>query len=79
MELLKVLSVLEPGVSNSMLNTQFELEVARILLVKRESLKIIDDHMKIITDIYNQLYNASDGKAILDTRLTRIKEQVSSY
>ena len=80
-QLISELSILEPGISNSVLNTKFELEVAEILKIKRQSkskdecLKLIANHMENITKIYNLIIVASDGKALIDNRLKKIKEE----
>ena len=80
-QLLSELSILEPGISNSVLNTKFELEVAEILKIKRQSkskdedLKLIACHLENITKIYNLLIVASDGKALIDNRYKKIKEE----
>ncbi|XP_070506795.1 SET domain-containing protein SmydA-8-like [Chironomus tepperi] len=80
-QLLSELTILEPGISNSVLNTKFELNVAEILIIKRqfkpkdETSKLIASHMAKITEIYNLLRVASDGKALIDNRFKKIKEE----
>jgi len=80
-QLLSELSILEPGISNSVLNTKFELEVAEILKIKRqfkskdETIKLIANHLENIIRIYNLLIVASDGKALIDNRFKKIKEE----
>ena len=56
-------------------------EIAKILKIKRqfkskdETLKLIASHMEKIAEIYNLLRVASDGKALIDNRYKKIKEE----
>jgi hypothetical protein len=67
-----VLSVFEPGISNSVLNCQFELTAAKIMLAKRES----KDFEHLVTELqkpYDMLVAASENKSLFESRLKRIK------
>ncbi|KAG5684028.1 hypothetical protein PVAND_013281 [Polypedilum vanderplanki] len=65
-EMIKLLSIFEPGISNSVLNTQFELEACKIVLKRNDSSK------EKLLKVYNQLITSSEGKSLLETRLKRI-------
>lgn len=82
--MIKLLSIFEPGISNSVLNTQFELEAATIMKIKiqfkskDEEIKLIAAHMETLCKVYDLLIDANEGKALLENRFKRIKDQIAT-
>lgn len=82
-----MLSVLEPGISNSVLNTKVERSSAKIALTKMKHLSgglsreeaegVIDSELKDAVENFGILMAGSEGKALLETRLKRIIAQSS--
>lgn len=68
----EILSIFEPGISNSVLNCQFEEISAKIMLAKRQS----KDFSDLVTELqkpYDLLIAASENKLLFESRLKRIK------
>lgn len=72
LEMTQTLANFEPGISNSVLNCQFEMMAAKMVLTKNE--EDIEGHMTEMKKIYNLLMSSSENKTLLQNRLKRVKE-----
>lgn len=72
-EMMQTLSHFEPGISNSVLNCQFELTAAKMMIAKRQS-QSISDFLVELHKPYNLLISSSENKSLLESRLSRVKE-----
>lgn len=81
-QMIDALSTLEPGISNSAANVQFELCFAKIAQIKRHKAKNIpgfDDAKTLIAaelinlkTAYDKLLHGSEGRSLLESRLKRV-------
>lgn len=79
---MSTLSILEPGISNSVANVTFELCVAKIaklrLQLKTKIIKIseaenlITDELRKAKEVYQILVDGSEGRNLMENRLRRI-------
>lgn len=85
--MIKTLSILEPGNSNSVTNVKFELSVAKISKTKRqmnskvvskdEAKKFISGEVEKAREAFMILAAGSEGKALLENRMKRVIAQSS--
>lgn len=67
----EILSIFEPGISNSVLNCEFELTAAKIMLTKGQT--ELSDLLIQLQKPYDMLVAASENKSLLESRFKRIK------
>lgn len=77
--MIEALCSFEPGISNSAANVKLELSAAKIAqikrqknLEKREAEKLVADEVRSARDALDILMAGSDGKMLLENRLSRI-------
>lgn len=85
--MIEALNILEPGISNSVVNVTFELSVTRIAQIKQqvgsENLTKIEAANEIETEVnkarnaFNILMAGSEGKLQLESRMKRVMTQSS--
>lgn len=78
-QMIEALSSFEPGISNSAANVKLELSLAKIAqikrqknLEKREAEKLVADEVRSARDALDTLMAQSEGKMLLENRLSRI-------
>lgn len=72
-EMVETLSIFEPGISNSVLNCQFEQIAAKIMLFKRQS-EDIENLMDELKKSFDLLSFASENKSLIASRFKRVKD-----
>ena len=81
-ELIDVLSILEPGISNSSLNVKFEKSAAHIGQIKNDyklgivnhdkAVKLIDSEMTKAKSVFEILLVGGENKKLLEHRLNQL-------